>query len=105
MSETHSDADPRTSLIALAKADLADRFALSVASIDLKQFKAVTWRDGSLGCPAPDGSYTQALVEGYRLVLRHGEIDYHYHASATGEPFLCPEERRREPLKADSAQL
>ena len=105
MPETHSDADPRTRLIALAKADLADRLALSVAGIDLKQFKAVTWRDGSLGCPAPDGVYTQALVKGYSLVLSQGETDYHYHASAAGKPFLCPEGRRRPPLSAGSEKL
>jgi hypothetical protein len=45
----------------------------------------VTWSDGSLGCPEPDMLYTQALVEGYRIVLltEEGEVAFH---GADGEP-------------------
>ncbi len=102
MPETAADGDPKTRLIALAKADLAERRDLSLASINLKQFNAVTWRDGSLGCPAPGGLYTQALIEGFQLILSAGGADFYYHARATGEPFLCPAERRREPLGSHS---
>jgi hypothetical protein len=102
---TMSEADPKTRMIERATADLANRLALSIDSITLKQVDAVTWRDGALGCPSPDGMYTQALVEGFRLVLSDGETDYHYHAGATGDPFLCPEERRRAPLEAGTAEV
>jgi hypothetical protein len=49
----------------------------------------VTWRDGSLGCPEPDGMYTQALVEGYRVILAVGDQQYAYHGADGEEPFYC----------------
>lgn len=100
-----SETDGPTRLVEVARADLAERLDVDAESIRVSRFSAVTWRDGSLGCPAPDGLYTQALVKGYRLVLSVDATDYYYHAGAAGEPFLCPEERRRDPLKPDSARL
>src|SRR6266487_1130586 len=31
--------------------------------------ESVVWNDGSLGCPEPGMMYTQALVNGYRVVI------------------------------------
>lgn len=49
----------------------------------------VTWRDGSLGCPQPGMRYKQVLVNGYRIVLRHGGSEYPYHGAGARPPFLC----------------
>ena len=49
----------------------------------------LTWPDGSLGCPEPDMSYTQALVDGYRIELSVGDEVYNYHGAADQSPFLC----------------
>jgi hypothetical protein len=57
----------------------------------------VTWRDGSLGCPAPGRMYTMALVPGYRIRIQSGTAVLDYHASARGAPFLCPPERAADP--------
>jgi hypothetical protein len=62
----------------------ADRVAVSVLSAE-----AITWPDGSLGCPQPDTMYTQALVDGYRIVLGLGEEKFNYHLSDTGAFVLC----------------
>lgn len=45
---------------------------------DVVLAEVVVWSDGSLGCPEPDVMYTQALVDGYRVVLQgdEGAIDY-----------------------------
>ena len=51
----------------------------------------VTWSDGSLGCPQEGGSYTQALVPGYRVVLDIGGDEVHYHAGTDGAFFPCDE--------------
>lgn len=51
--------------------------------------EAVTWSDGSLGCPEPGMSYTQALVPGYRVVLDVAGEEIHYHAGSDGEFFAC----------------
>jgi hypothetical protein len=51
--------------------------------------EAVTWSDGSLGCPSPGMGYTQALVPGYRVVIEAGAIELHYHAAASGAFTYC----------------
>jgi hypothetical protein len=53
----------------------------------------VTWPDGSLGCPEPGMNYTQALVQGSRIVLEAGGKQYHYHSGGTRPPFLCTNPR------------
>ena len=75
--------------IQLAQADLARRLNVSTAAIQVLEAKAVTWRDGSLGCPQPGMMYTQALVDGYFIRLSVGGIDYDYHGSLNRAPFLC----------------
>jgi hypothetical protein len=59
------------------------------AEITVVLVEDVTWPDGSLGCPQPGMSYTQALVDGYRIVLSDGETEYAYHGAVGREPFLC----------------
>lgn len=49
----------------------------------------VTWRDGSLGCPQPERRYTQALVNGSRIVLRYGAAVFAYHQGGLRPPFYC----------------
>jgi hypothetical protein len=51
--------------------------------------EAVTWNDGSLGCPKPGVMYTQALVDGFRVVVAAGDRQLDYHMSQTGQPRLC----------------
>lgn len=70
--------------------DLADRLEVDTRRIRLIESTRVTWPDGSLGCPRPGESYTQALVEGYRVVLSHEGRAFDYHASEDASPFLCP---------------
>ena len=73
-----------------AKEDLSQRLGVGLDIIKLVRHEEVTWRDGSLGCPRPGMSYTQALVNGTLIVLRSGEIDYEYHAGGGRAPFYCP---------------
>ena len=42
------------------------------ADLKVLSAEAVTWSDGSLGCPEPGMMYTQALVPGYRVQIRGG---------------------------------
>ena len=84
--------------------DLAERLDIAEERIEVRSAQAVTWSDGSLGCPQPDGLYTQALVEGFHLVLGAEGEEYHYHSGRDRAPFLCPEERRRAPVGAGTAR-
>jgi hypothetical protein len=83
--EPTSGVDPE----ALAIADLAAHTGIDPADIDVVSHEQVTWRDGSLGCPKPGYSYTQVLVDGYRIVLRAGAEDYAYHGADGQKPFRC----------------
>lgn len=52
--------------------------------------EAVMWPDGSLGCPQPGMSYTQAVVEGMRVVVTADGKQYDYRFGASGDsPKLC----------------
>ncbi|SCY45705.1 hypothetical protein SAMN05216488_1881 [Microbacterium sp. LKL04] len=49
----------------------------------------VEFSDGSLGCPAPGMAYTQAIVEGYRVVVRVDDQTFDYRFGTGDEPRLC----------------
>jgi len=77
-------ADLLETIIADAESRLATEAALSVLRAE-----SVIWPDGSLGCPEPGMSYTQALVDGYWVVLNAGGQTLDYRVSARGGFKLC----------------
>jgi len=78
-------------------ADAAQRTGLDRTGLKAESAIAVTWADGSLGCPEPGMNYTMALVPGYRIGVRAGEQLLDYHASRRGYFVLCPDGRSEEP--------
>ena len=48
-----------------------------------------TWRTGALGCPIPGAIYTQALVDGWQVVVKVGDTTYDYRLGSTPSPTLC----------------
>lgn len=93
---------PRGSaMIDVAVADMAQRRGIDAESITVVSSQDVTWRDGSIGCPRKDMSYTMALVPGTRIVLEAGEYRDVYHSGNGGDPFYCAVPQ--EPLDAVSA--
>lgn len=87
--------------VAAAKDDLARRNAVAAEQIEVVSSRTVTWGDGSMGCPEPEMMYTQALVPGYQIHLRHDGSDAYYHGSRSSEPMYCPAERAQAPYKSD----
>lgn len=82
-------ADPvLRSLIDEAKTDLAQRLSLPVEQITLLEAAAVTWPDGSLGCPEEGMAYAQVLSPGYLIRVEAGGQEYEYHASRS-TVFYC----------------
>jgi hypothetical protein len=57
--------------------------------IEVVSSEAVTWNDGSLGCPQPGMAYVQVQVDGSLIRLRAGGRDYEYHSGGQRGPFLC----------------
>ena len=62
---------------------------VDASEVEVFTAEAVTWNDGSLGCPQPGMSYTQALVPGYRVVLEVDGEQLHFHSDSSGEFGLC----------------
>ena len=58
--------------------------------VSVVRAEAVVWNDGSLGCPQPDEMYTQALVEGYWVVVDAGGQEYDFRVGSNGDLRLCP---------------
>lgn len=69
-------------------ADLAER-GVDASSAKAVRAEAVTWNDGSLGCPEPGKTYTQALVEGYQVIVQVGSQQFDYHFGDGQSLLLC----------------
>jgi len=92
-----------TSLASVVESALDDatrRTGIARSQLELLGAEAVTWSDGSLGCPQPGMMYTQALVPGYRVRIRAGGEVLDYHAGRSGPAAPCPADRAQPPLPA-----
>jgi hypothetical protein len=70
-------------------ADAAERTSTDPDTVEVIQAQAVTWNDGSLGCPEPGMFYTQALVDGYQVILQAGDEELDYRVSSAGGFRVC----------------
>ncbi len=69
--------------------DAASVTATDVSAVEVIMAKAVTWNDGSLGCPEPGKMYTQALVDGYQVVLKVADQELDYRITSGGDFRIC----------------
>jgi hypothetical protein len=100
--DPHVSSDGMKSAIEAAFVDAGKQTGLGRSELQLQSAEVVTWRDGSLGCPAPGGMYTQALVSGYRIRIRAGARELDYHASTRGALVLCPAGRAVDPIQGEA---
>ena len=70
-------------------ADAATRSGMSASDIFAVRAEQALWNDGSLGCPEPGMSYTQAQVDGYWVVLKAGDALLDYRATQSGFFRFC----------------
>jgi hypothetical protein len=64
-------------------AEIARVAGVPVAEVTIISAESVTFPDGSLGCPSPGMVYTQALVDGWKIVATAGGTTYDYRGSGT----------------------
>lgn len=81
--------DVPTDLVQQVVDDAAERAGIDPNAVEVVLAEAVTWSDGSLGCPKPGMAYTQALVPGYRVVVEAGGEQMSFHASKSGDFAFC----------------
>ena len=70
-------------------ADAATRLAVDPSAVKIVSAKPETFSDGSLGCPEPGMMYTQALVDGYQVVVEANGTQLDYRGSGPGQFRLC----------------
>ncbi len=78
---------PATHMEAI-RADLNER-GVAGSEATLVEAHKKTWRTGALGCPIPGAIYTQALVDGWQVVVKVGDTTYDYRFGSTPSPTLC----------------
>ena len=83
--------------------DLIRRSGKTEQDLRLVRDQAVTWNDGSLGCPRPGESYPQVLVPGYWIVYRVGDREFDYRADERGDFRLCEPRLASPPLQRNPA--
>jgi hypothetical protein len=71
-------------LVADIVTDAASRAGVERDAVTVVSAEARTWSDGSLGCPEPGMYYTQALVDGYQVIVSVGGKEYDYRAAGGG---------------------
>lgn len=69
--------------------DLRGRVDASVADVTVLVAGPETWSDGSLGCPKDGEMYTQALVDGYQVVVELAGTEYDYRVGSGTDVRLC----------------
>ena len=70
-------------------ADAAQRTAADPSAIQVVQATSTTWNDGSLGCPERGVMYTQAIVDGYRLIVEANGQKLDYRVPVQGGFKIC----------------
>ena len=63
---------------------LAEELDVNGAAPELMSIQRVDWSDGSLGCPEPGNSYTQAIVPGFNLVFDYQGDRIEVHSNGDG---------------------
>jgi hypothetical protein len=69
--------------------DVATRLGVDPSGVTIVEATAETFPDGSLGCPEPGMMYTQALVDGYQVIVEANGTQLDYRGSAPGQFRIC----------------
>jgi hypothetical protein len=70
-------------------ADAAARLRVDAPAVTIVDARTQTFSDGSLGCPEPGMMYTQALVDGYQVIVEANDTRLDYRGSAPGRFRIC----------------
>lgn len=89
MAPTIPSGEVPADLLADVLTQAADTAGVDLSEVSLVTAEAVTWSDGSLGCPQAGMAYTQALVPGYRVVVEVNGEERHFHAAESGDFRFC----------------
>ncbi len=83
-------AGPTPPVVVLAQKSLAAELKIGETNVKIVSFSAITWSNGCLDIPFPEGACTAALVPGYRVVLEAGDKKYEYHTDEKADVRMLP---------------
>jgi hypothetical protein len=69
--------------------DAAQRSGVPRDELTVTVTELVTWPDGAAGCPEADMMYTQALVDGFHIVIEADGDAYEYVGANGDDPVHC----------------
>jgi hypothetical protein len=78
-------------------ADAAARGGVDTADVRVVEASRVEWNDGSLGCPEPGMTYTQAIVSGWQVVVAVNGETIDYRVTGPGAFRICATESEVHP--------
>jgi hypothetical protein len=76
--------EPPNSVIAATRQDLSRKTNISVNRLQIQAAQPQTWPDGCLGLATPGEFCTQALVQGWRIVLTDKQKTWVYRTDSSG---------------------
>jgi hypothetical protein len=75
---------PPSSVIAATRQDLSQKTNIPINRLQIQGAKRQTWPDGCLGLAKPGEFCTQALVEGWQIILTNNQKTWVYRTDSTG---------------------
>nr|WP_323292724.1 hypothetical protein [Crocosphaera sp. XPORK-15E] len=75
---------PPNTVITAVTEQIAQQTGLKTDALQIQETEVKTWSDGCLGLAKPDEFCTQALVEGWRIVVTDGQKTWVYRTDQTG---------------------
>ncbi|HIK28968.1 MAG: hypothetical protein NZ660_06680 [Oscillatoriaceae bacterium SKYG93] len=100
-----SDRLPQTVANAVRR-DLSQQTGISRNKLSIIDYSRQTWPNGCLGIPKPGEMCTQALVEGWKVVVSDGTQEWIYRTDNTGSNvrlFISPDEKENLPKSVANA--
>ena len=76
--------EPPNSVIAATRQDLSRKTKISVNRLQIQAAQPQTWPDGCLGLAKPGEFCTQALVQGWRIILTDNQKTWVYRTNSSG---------------------
>lgn len=86
---TVSESSVPDAIIVAIVEDAALRFEIDPSAVEVISAESVTWNDASLGCPEEGVLYSQALIDGYRVVVAGAEQNLDYRVDSNGQFRVC----------------
>jgi hypothetical protein len=66
----------------IARRDLAQRLNMSEPEVAVESVEPAEFSDAALGAPLEDEMSAQVITSGWRIILKAGETNYEYRATA-----------------------